>query len=90
MGRMRIKKKGEVTPLAQTLPYRMLLVLATGVALIVCAFEAFAVYRAEGFTPDAMKWTAAAAIAAASMVYNIERVKHARISPTTLKRMKRR
>lgn len=91
MGRLRIKKKSDdYTPLAKTLPYRLLLVLATGAAFFVCAFGLLAAYRADGFSPTALMWTAAAGIAAAAALYNIERLKEAQVPAATMKRMKRR
>ena len=90
MGRMRIKKKGDVTPFAKTLPFRMVLVLVTGTGLIVCIFQALGTYGVEGFSPTALGWTVGAAIAGLLTFYNVERVKDAEVPAATLKRLKKR
>ncbi|HEX4997092.1 MAG TPA: hypothetical protein VFY29_02635 [Terriglobia bacterium] len=90
MGRIKIKKKSGVIPFAQTLAYRMILVIVLVVAALVGLFLTLSYYRAEGFSPLALGWLMGTLIAAAAAYYNIERLKDARIPAATLKRMKRR
>jgi ABC-type Fe3+-siderophore transport system permease subunit len=90
MGRMRIKKKSGVIPFTETLAYRMILVIALGLFFLVAVYQALRFYRADGLSPMTIALAVAALSAAAAALYNVERLKDARVSPAAMKRMKRR
>jgi hypothetical protein len=90
MGRMRIKKKSAVIPFTETLAFRMIIVIALAVGFLIASFQALGAYRAGGFSTTTIVWGLASLIAVAGVLYNMERLKHARVPAATLKRMKRR
>jgi len=88
MGRMRIKKKEAVIPFRETLAYRMIL-LAGSVAVFITALYALLSFLGTSTTAA----IASGAIAAASgfgIIYNLERLRDAKVPKQTLNRMKRR
>jgi hypothetical protein len=89
MGRLRIKKKEAVIPFRETLAYRSFLMIGSVVVFLVALYIAIGALRAN--TTASLIASAAVGVAAAfSIFYNLDHMRHARVSERTLKRMKRR
>jgi hypothetical protein len=89
MGRLKIKKKEEVIPFRETLPYRIGLVAISGIVFMIAVYQTIVMFRANNI----LALSIAGAIAAAAAVgtfYNLGHLHTARIPRRTMQRMKRR
>ena len=89
MGRLRIKKKESVIPFRDTLAYRMLLT-AVSLALLMVTIYFLMKYIGSGYTTGMIVSVGAAVMAATAVFYNLGQIKNARVSPSAMKRAKRR
>ena len=89
VGRLRIKKKGETIPFRQTLAFRLLLLAGAMIASLLTSYRAIAAARSSD-TPVLVIFGAAAVLSAIASFHNLNHLKDARLSPTALKRMKRK
>ena len=89
MGRLRIKKKEAVVPFRETLAYRMLLASGSVLVFLVALYSAISSLR-SGTTISLIASAVVGIAAAYAVFYNLEHMRDVRISPQTLKRMKRR
>ena len=89
MGRLRIKKKEKVVPFRETMAYRLLLILSSGVVFIVMFVQATFGLR-EGNRAALIVASVIGVAAAVSLFYNGSRVRYARMSENATKRLRRR
>ena len=88
MGRMRIKKKEAVIPFRETLAYRMIL-LAGSVAVFIIGVFVLLSFLTTNITAAISSGVVAAA-SGFGILYNLERLRDAKVPKQTLNRMKRR
>jgi hypothetical protein len=74
MGRMRIKKKGDVKPFRETMAYRLLLVLVSILVVLFSMFEMITWYSVNN-TAFVIS-IAAAVLFTVTLFYNLERARH--------------
>jgi hypothetical protein len=86
---MKIKKKGAAIPFRQTMAYRMLL-LSLSILFFVYTLYEMSVALAVNNTLAFIIAAVGGVLAAIAVFYNLDQLKTARISPQTMKRMKRR
>jgi ABC-type Fe3+-siderophore transport system permease subunit len=89
MGRMRIKKKEAVIPFRETVAYRLLLVVASGVVLAITLYQLLRSVRTQnqfGLIVSALT----GAMAVTALTYNLSQMRNARVPDRTLKRMSKR
>jgi hypothetical protein len=89
MGRLRIKKKESVIPFRDTLAYRLLLT-AGAVVLLLFTIYFLMKYVSMGHTTGMIISVGAAVMAATAVFYNLGQMRNARVSPSAMKRAKRR
>ena len=89
MGRLKIKKKGEVIPLRQTVAYRLMCLTISVLGFVYTVYEMVMALAAN----DTLAFVIAAVIgvAVAFMVfYNLDKLRYAKFPPKIAKRMARR
>jgi ABC-type uncharacterized transport system permease subunit len=89
MGRLRVKKKEFVIPFRETLAYRLLLA-ASSVFLLLVTIYFLVKYAGSGNSAGLIVSVLSAVMAATAVFYNLGQVRNARVSPSALKRAKRR
>jgi hypothetical protein len=89
MGRLRIKKKESVIPFRETLAYRMLLT-AVSVVLLMGTIYFLMKYVSSGHTTGMIVSVGAAVMGVTAVFYNLGQMRNARVSPSAMKRAKRR
>jgi hypothetical protein len=89
MGRLRIKKKEKVIPFRETMAYRLLLILSSGIVFIVMFVQATAALRA-GNRAALIISSIFGVLAAIALFYNGGQARYARVSEHASKRMRRR
>ena len=89
MGRLKIKKKGVVTPIRQTMAYRVLLVTVSGLFFIYTFVDLWRAYL-DNNTLAFIFAAILSVLAGIAIFYNLDRMLVAKIPASTAKRMKRR
>jgi hypothetical protein len=89
MGRLRIKKKEVLIPFRETLAYRMLLATLSVVMLLVTTYFLMK-YISSGNKAGLIVSVGGAVMAVTAVFYNLSEIRNARVSPSALKRAKRR
>ena len=89
MGRIRIKKKGQVLPFRETVAYRFIIVALAVLLFLIAAFQAIGAIGSND-TPRLIIAALAATAAALLGMYNFSRMQTAKIPRETLQRMRRR
>jgi hypothetical protein len=89
MGRMKIKKKDTVIPFRETLAYRMALVTGSILVFAFAAYQLIVSIQAASTVGIILSGVLAAASTLA-VVFNTDRLKTARVSTRTARRMGRR
>jgi hypothetical protein len=74
MGRMRIKKKGDVKPFRETMAYRLLLVLVSILVVLFSMFELITWYSVNNTV--FVIWMVAGVLFIVTLFYNLERARH--------------
>ncbi len=89
MGRLKIKKKGDVIPFRQTMAYRMMVLTLSILGFVYTVYEMVMALAAN----NTLAFIIAAVIGVAvafTVFYNLDKLKYAKIPPKTAKRMARR
>ena len=86
---MRIKKKAEAIPFVQTLAYRMILLTVSIILFAYAAFRALGSIYGDSMNVMLISF-GLMILTGLAVLYNMSRLKDARLSPAAMKRMKRR
>jgi hypothetical protein len=89
MGRLRVKKKEAVIPFRETLAYRFLLAIASVFLFMVTVYFLMK-YVGSGNNVGMIASAVFAVMAGTAVFYNLGQVRNARVSPSAMKRAKRR
>jgi hypothetical protein len=89
MGRLRIKKKEQVIPFRETMAYRLLLIISSGIIFIVMFVQALTGLR-DGNRAALILSSIFGVLAAVALFFNLERARYARVSEHASKRMRRK
>ena len=89
MGRIRIKKKGQVLPFRETVAYRFIIVATAAILFMIALYQFISAWGSDDSTRMIIYGLAAAAAAFLGM-YNFAQMQNARIPKQTLQRMRRK
>ncbi len=89
MGRLKIKKKGDVLPFRQTMAYRMMCLTVSIIAFVYTVYEMVIALAATNTLAFIISAVIGVGVAF-TVFFNLDRLKYAKVSPQTAKRMNRR